>query len=110
MQKIPIIFLFVLLLCSSCNKEDDSSKTNFLLGEIDITLSVGDKIALSERFEPYDRENTVVWLTTDPDIVTVSSNGDIIAVGVGKTDILIIATLSGMFGICHVTVLERCTE
>lgn len=108
-SNILLLATATITLFTFCSKEPVyNPSTGYLLGEFDATLCVGDKIRLSERINPYDSTYmTIVWFTANPDIVTVSKNGDITAVGIGETDIFVVATLSVMIGVCHVTV-ENC--
>jgi uncharacterized protein YjdB len=60
--------------------------TNISIEPVSITLDVGEAFMLSTAVEPSNAEDkSLVWESDDPDIATVSGNGEIIGVSSGKT-------------------------
>lgn len=100
-----LLLLTATLISVSCKPDPIPADPIYTLGEISITLREGDKLLLSERFDPYGTADlTVIWFTSNPAVVTVSEHGDITAVAAGTADIFIIGTVSASVGVCHVTV------
>ncbi len=64
--------------------------TSLLLSDTNLLLGVGDNRSLTVSYFPEnaDNSNTIEWLSTDTTVATVSSNGTIHAVSVGRCQII----------------------
>ena len=95
--------------------------TRVLLSVEDVTLLVGasptdKKVTLSSAIEPADAYcQTVTWVSSNPDVASVDTNGNIIALKAGKTTITATSDDPSAKGesikkaTCRVTVLQAVT-
>lgn len=73
-----------------------------------VLIRYGDSRKLDVRFTPLEAYASISWLSSDVNVVSVSSNGYITAIGVGEADITA-TTSNGLSANCHVTVsLPNC--
>ena len=74
---------------------------NISFYEQDVGLDVGEKYKLTVIFEPRDvSDKTLVWSSSNPEAVTVSSDGEVTAVGDGKSTITATAS-NGLIAKCE---------
>ena len=70
-----------------------------------ITLNVGEKKQLQPTISPANTVKTVTWSTSDKNVATVSSTGNVEAVGKGVAKITV-KTSNGLSAVCTVNVNE----
>lgn len=68
----------------------------------ELELIVGENQTLSPTILPSDAETTLTWITSDPNIASVSY-GDVKAISIGECNITVLTT-NGLSDICHVKV------
>ncbi|MCL2826373.1 MAG: Ig-like domain-containing protein, partial [Eggerthellaceae bacterium] len=79
--------------------------TGVLLSDSAKSLEVGESFTLSATVNPSDATNkTVSWASSNEDIATVSSLGEVSAVGIGMATITVTTTDGGFTANCIVTV------
>jgi len=72
-----------------------------------LTVSVGQTRSLTATVAPDDAQNkTVFWQTDNPNIATVSSNGQVQGVAIGQTTITVTTEDGGYTDQCTVTVVQ----
>ena len=77
----------------------------------EVTLKVGDRILLKGAVEPADAEVTYKWKSTNEKIATITSGGELTALGAGKTSITLrIEGAEKPRATCRVTIEKDSTE
>ena len=71
----------------------------------EVTLEVGKRKTLQAILKPNTTAETGMFTSYDPEIVTVSTSGKILAKKVGKT-IIVSSIANGKYDICIVNVVE----
>ncbi|WP_300729959.1 Ig-like domain-containing protein [uncultured Bacteroides sp.] len=104
-------FISFLLIMCTCNKggsdEPDIIKVNKIeLSQNSVIMKVGDQLQLIAKVLPADAtDKTVKWSSSQPDVATVSSNGQISALQEGQT--IITATSGNVKATCTITVQKN---
>lgn len=81
---------------------------SIILSDVDLSLIEGQKVNLTATVFPEDATNkSIIWSSSDISVATVSSDGVVMAVGVG--DVLVTATAADDSGISASTVIT-CNE
>ncbi|MDE5744468.1 MAG: Ig-like domain-containing protein, partial [Paramuribaculum sp.] len=81
--------------------------TELTLNYEEVEIIEGISLQLTATVEPHDAtDRTLIWRTSNPTIVTVSTNGLIKAVNPGKANITVTAA-NGLKAICEVTVVKK---
>ena len=78
--------------------------TGVTISSGDLTLLPGQNSSLKYRLRPSNSTDTVQWVSSDPYVATVSSNGVVTAVGQGNCQIYCFSD-SGAEGVCNINVL-----
>ncbi|XHB95501.1 Ig-like domain-containing protein [Lactococcus garvieae] len=80
------------------------------LSDTELSLGVGATQTLTATVEPDDaKDKTVTFTSSDETVATVSSNGEVTAIGEGATDITC-STVNGLTATCAVTVTAAVKE
>ena len=100
------------VLCSiGCEKEDDlNSKvvevTSIRLSQTDMVLQTGNTLVITATVFPENAtDKTVKWKSSAPSVATVSSSGEVRAIGAGSAAIT--ATAGGKSAVCQVSVKQQ---
>jgi uncharacterized protein YjdB len=76
-----------------------------------ITLKLDEKFRLTTKVTPDDATNkTILWSSSDTNVVTVNDEGMVVAVGSGSATILAKSEDSGATSMCNVTVYQPVTS
>lgn len=76
-----------------------------------ITLKLGEQFRLTAKVTPDDATNkTILWSSSDTNVVTVNENGMVTSVGSGSATILAKSEDSGATSMCNVTVYQPVTS
>ena len=88
-MKSLFVFLFVLVVLSGCSKDEDPIAVSSLeVTPSSVELMVGEIKQLALTIMPENAEvETVVWTTTDVNVVIVNSMGEVLGVGAGETTV-----------------------
>lgn len=78
--------------------------TSVSIGSGSQTLLVGQNVSLKYRVKPSNSTDNVEWMSSDPYVATVNSNGVVTAVGQGNCQIYCVSS-SGAEGVCDINVL-----
>ena len=79
--------------------------TSISLDRTEVVMGVSDHIVLEVTINPMDASNTkVTWRSSDPDVVTVDSNGRLRAVGPGVAVVTVTTEEGNLRASCVVTV------
>lgn len=78
--------------------------TSVQIGSGSQTLLVGQNVSLKYRVRPSNSTDNVQWMSSDPYVATVNSNGVVTAVGQGNCQIYCVSS-SGAEGVCDINVL-----
>ncbi|MBQ9832108.1 MAG: Ig-like domain-containing protein [Clostridia bacterium] len=123
MKRVLVLLslLLILLSLSACGRTTDDGNKNsqnkqnnenvesdvaIVLSSNGIEIKVGETKQLSYTLVPEGNEHiSVSWKTTDDSIVSVDSNGLIVGVGKGQTNI-IVSCENGSYDTCSVSVIE----
>jgi len=108
-RKVKVITLLLsAALLSACQLEPLSvNVTGISLSSSSVSLEVGETFQLTATVSPNNASNRVViWSTSNSDVVTVDSNGFIIAAGTGSAVITAKTDDGGFFANCSVKVEE----
>lgn len=92
--------------CNFANIEPDAIEpVSVSLNNNESEMIVGNTLQLSALVSPVEANpNLVIWISSNPMVANVTSNGLVTAVGLGECDI--IAIFLDKQAICHVTVIE----
>ena len=106
--------------CANCDEVETltipkllpTAVTGVNIGAKSIALSMGDMIILAVDVMPATAENqNVTWESSDPNVVTVTSNGKLKAVGVGVANIIVRSEENpGIMDYCMVRVASLVTS
>ena len=100
------VFFTALLLLGACSQE--VSVANVYLNKNNIELTIGDKFNLVATVMPEDTDQkNVTWKSDKPAIASVSDNGLISALSLGKAVITVTTTEGNKTAECTVTVNEK---
>ena len=84
------------------------SVTGVDLSETSLSLLVGDKHTLTANVLPADASNKdVTWSSSDKKVATVSTSGEVTAVGAGTATITVTTANGGKTATCEVSVLDK---
>lgn len=110
----PLRFLTTcLLLCafalfiSGCNKQVDETPVleSITLNQTELAMGVGDTYTLTATVSPAEAEVTLEWISANPDVVSVDTDGNLTAIAAGTTTVTV---RSGEISAsCNVTVSEE---
>ncbi len=86
---------------------DDDRKPlkNIQLNKKSMTMYVGDKEKLTYTLTPSDAQNQLIWKSSNKNVLTVSSKGEINALSEGTATVTV-TDKSGLFSQCSITVNE----
>ncbi len=79
--------------------------TSVVINAKEVVLLPGDTRELSVRLKPSNSTDTHTWVSTDPSVARVDSNGVVTAVGQGNAEVYCIAE-SGVESYCEIIVLS----
>ena len=80
--------------------------TSISLSKTSASINIGDTVALTATINPENAANkSIIWAVDDKSIATVDNNGNVKAVGVGKT-IVTAKTSNGKTAACTITVID----
>lgn len=119
-KKNIFLLLIAILLLSGCIKQQDSLVTSKKPREVVITtgvsispwpmktLMVGEVQSFNAFITPVNATNqNVTWQSSDSSVATIDSNGDLVALKEGKTNITAITDAGNYTSTCLITVVER---
>lgn len=116
MKKLSLIGLILLLaLCYSCKKDDDTELKVVEVNKVEMTtrtlsLVKGSTKQLEVKIIPEDASNkTIIWNSSNEEIVTISKTGLLTAIKEGEASI-VVSTLNGKKDICEVKVEKDIIE
>lgn len=113
MKKMLIIVVLILLLtvgltaCGMSGGGENNSieATGISLNTTSLTLTIGETSNLTASVEPTDASQSVTWSSSNTTAVTVTSSGQVKAIGVGNATITA-KTSNSLTAICDVTVKD----
>ena len=93
---------------SKPTKPSGTEVSSVAINPTEHTMTVGETYKLSAKASPVTAINrTIFWKSMDTDIASVSTNGTVTAKKEGTTSVLAIATGSGKFASCKITVVPK---
>ena len=108
MKKYLIVLAAAIVALASCkpgSSESGSKYTKISFKESSIELAVGETAKLKVLYEPTTLEAPICeWSSSDPAIVSVDSNGNIVAIAPGQANIT--AKNDDLSAVCQVTVKD----
>lgn len=107
MQKIITLLVLAVFAFTSCTpsteEPSDVDITGITLNKTTLSLKIDATFTLEATIEPKNAtEKSVTWVSSDPTVATVSSEGEVKALAVGEATIT--ATVGGCSATCGVTV------
>ncbi|MDR1593218.1 MAG: Ig-like domain-containing protein [Prevotellaceae bacterium] len=112
LRRILFLLSAVVLLCASCQKDDDSVEvTSITITPAELSIKVGEKSTpLTVTIEPQNAtDKTVTWNSSAPAVADIDgSTREVTAKTVGTT--IITATANGKTAECKITVAENVVE
>ena len=118
MKKVLLLAALGTLVLAACNKEDNQEPEvknqpkvpaeSISLNKEKLSLPPGEKIALQAVLTPEEAaDGTIVWISGDTSVATVSEEGVVEGIALGETDIMAVA--GKYLANCHVTVVKPIT-
>jgi len=83
---------------------EGTKEKKYTLSDRSLELEVGDNSSLCVKNENGENAENIVWSSTNEDIVTIASDGSIVAVGEGTA--LLIAQIGNFVDVCTVRVMD----
>lgn len=106
MKRLKVFFFVALFIGVGCERVSPVKVTDIRLSFSEISLSVGDTVAIDATVLPEDSDdNTILWSSSDDAVATVSPDGVVTAISPG--DASITASCSDVSATCDVTVREQ---
>lgn len=99
--RIVILILCLCLCACSSNKV-----TSIVLSNDTIDVTIGQTYSLSAIILPENSDESITWQSTNEEIATVDSNGNITAVSIGDATI-VVSSKSGVSSSCKVSVVDK---
>ncbi len=88
------------------NSADPSEVTSVSLNKTELSLQIGETACLTATVLPTTAKlKTVSWQSTNPSVATVDGNGNVTAVALGQTDIIVTTTDGAHTATCTVDVI-----
>ncbi|MGB5990023.1 MAG: Ig-like domain-containing protein [Marinifilaceae bacterium] len=111
MKKLLYLLAFIFVFASCSKDEVDAVKAlSVSLGSQSIELYPEETASLVANILPAEvTKKTVMWISTDPSVASVSDNGLLTAIKIGTTDI-IVETDNGKKSLCKIYVKQRVIE
>lgn len=105
-NKIFLSVLGLALLLGSCIVDEESIRVESVtVTPTSLNMAIGEKATIAATVLPVDADNkSILWSSSHEDVATVSSTGQISALGVGHTVIMARAADNGCSAICEVEV------
>lgn len=93
----------------SCDVTVYPAPSSISISESSLSLHIGDEVSLSYNVLPTSAIYTIMWSSSNPDIVTVSNEGKVTAKNAGSAKITV-STDSGLSASCDVSVYPVPTD
>lgn len=107
---VLILLFFMISSCSNKETEDNPKAiTEIMLAMETITLTVDEEETLSYTISPTDTDETTKWITSDSDVVSIDTRGNIKALKTGSAVITLVSE-GGVFDSVNVKVVSKLTE
>jgi len=115
MRRTLILFLVVMLCLSLCacggekeviRDEENKEVTSIILSENDVEITIGETHSLTAIVLPEETKDAIKWQSANEEIVTVDDVGEITAVSLGNTTI-VVSSENGVSATCSVTVIDK---
>lgn len=115
MAIFSITFLFVGLAYANTNytykltgtagvASNDQTQTTLTLSHSILDIEIGEKYPIIATVKPANGSEVIIWTSSNPEFVTVDSNGVVTAIGEGNSTIT--AEYNGLKANCYVNVIE----
>ena len=89
------------------NTSSQIAVTDVQISQSYVEMQVGESVQLNATVLPSNAtDQTISWQTSNPDILTVSRNGQVTAVGSGSATVLAVSN-NGKVGVCNITVKDN---
>lgn len=98
--------LLAIIMCLSMCACGANKITSIVLSNDSVDITIGQTYSMSAIVLPEDSDEAITWQSTNEDIATVDGNGNITALAIGDTTI-VVSSKSGVSSSCKVNVVDQ---